>query len=128
MSEPFYKIENGKIVPVPFDMPPEVQESLKKTLESSKPDMARQIDHWASLLNQPLPYLKRAAIDIEVLSLENRIPNPDIAEQPVVAVSLVSDKFQRIYLLDKKGHRVGKEGATCHNRRNLSSLGTKEIC
>ncbi|HVB11592.1 MAG TPA: 3'-5' exonuclease, partial [Nitrososphaerales archaeon] len=105
----FYKIENGRIVPVPFDTPREVQDSLKRTLQSSKPDMAKQIEEWAALLNQPLPYLKRAAIDIEVLSLENRIPNPDTAEQPVVAVSLVSDKLQRIYLLDRKDIELGKK-------------------
>ncbi|MDA4111493.1 MAG: hypothetical protein OK439_03075, partial [Thaumarchaeota archaeon] len=35
-----YNINNGKIEPVPFDMPKEVQDSLRETLESSKPDLA----------------------------------------------------------------------------------------
>ncbi len=105
----FYKIENGKIVPAPFETPQEVQDSLKQTLQTAKPEMARQIEQWASLLNQPLPYLKRAALDIEVLSLENRIPNADIADQPVVAVSLVSDKLQRIYVLDRKDIELGNK-------------------
>ena len=105
----FYKIENGKIVPAPFETPQEVQDSLKRALETAKPDMAKQIEQWASLLNQPLPYLKRAALDIEVLSLENRIPNPDLADQPIVAVSLVSDKFQRIYVLQRKDIELGNK-------------------
>jgi DNA polymerase elongation subunit (family B) len=104
----FYKIQNGQLTPAPFDTPPEVQESLKRALKAAKPEMARQIEQWASLLNQPLPFLKRAALDIEVLSLENRIPNPDIADQPVVAASLVSDKAQRIYLLDRRDVELGK--------------------
>lgn len=104
----YYKIENGKIVPVPFETPQEVQESLKRAISSAKPEMARKIEEWASLLNQPLPYLKRAAIDIEVLSLENRIPNPDLAEQQIVAVSLVSDKLQRVYVLERKDNALGR--------------------
>ena len=104
----FYKIQDGKIIPVPFETPQEVQESLKRAISSAKPEMARKIEEWASLLNQPLPYLKRAAIDIEVLSLENRIPNPDIAEQQVVAVSLVSDKLQRVYVLERKDNELGR--------------------
>ena len=104
----FYRIEKGKIEPVPFETPKEVQESLKRTLASSKPEMAKQIEKWASLLNQPLPYLKRAALDIEVLSLENRIPNPDTAEQAIVAVSLVSADLQRIYVLNRKDSSLGK--------------------
>ncbi|MGH2638040.1 MAG: DNA-directed DNA polymerase I, partial [Rhabdochlamydiaceae bacterium] len=105
----YYKIENGKILPAPFETPKEVQDSLRRTLDSSKPEMARQIEKWASLLNQPLPYIKRAAIDIEVLSLENRIPNPELADQPVVAVSLVSDNLQRVYVLSRKDAEMGKK-------------------
>ncbi|MDG6997184.1 MAG: DNA-directed DNA polymerase I [Nitrososphaerota archaeon] len=105
----FYKIEKGKIVAVPFDTPKEVQESLKKTIASSKPEMAKHIESWASLLNQPLPYIKRAAIDIEVLSEENRIPNPEEAVRPIVAVSLVSENFQRLYILARSDVELGRK-------------------
>ncbi|MHB1908279.1 MAG: DNA-directed DNA polymerase I [Nitrososphaerales archaeon] len=104
----FYTIKNGKIESVPFETPKEVQLALEKTLASSKPEMKKAIAEWASLLNQPLPYLKRAALDIEVLSLENRIPNPDEASYPVVAVSIVSNDLKRVYLLDRKGMEIGQ--------------------
>ncbi|MHB8568333.1 MAG: 3'-5' exonuclease, partial [Nitrososphaerales archaeon] len=104
----YYQIEKDKIKPVPFETPTEVQESLKRTLASSKPDIAKQISDWAALLNQPLPNLKRAALDIEVLSSENRIPNPDEAMYPVVAASIVSERFEKIYLLDRKDADFGK--------------------
>ena len=105
----FYKVVDGKIVPVPFETPQEVQDSLSRALRTAKPEMAKQIERWASLLNQPLPYLKRAALDIEVLSLENRIPNADLAEQPVVAVSLVSETLRRIYVLERKDVELGRK-------------------
>ncbi len=102
-----YRITNGKIEPVPFNMPKEVEESLRRTLESSKPDLANAIKTWASLLNQPLLDIKHAAIDIEVWALENRIPDPKIAEHPIVAVSLVSRREKIVYLLKREDLETG---------------------
>jgi DNA polymerase, archaea type len=104
----FYKIKNGKIEPVPFETPKEVQESLKKAIANAKPEFARAIENWASLLNQPLPHLKRAALDIEVLSPENRIPNPEEAVYAVVAASIVSGDLKRLYLLNRPDSDLGK--------------------
>jgi DNA polymerase elongation subunit (family B) len=102
-----YSINDGKIEPVPFNMPKEVEESLRRTLASSKPDLATAIKTWASLLNQPLLDIKHAAIDIEVWSLENRIPDPKFAEHPVVAVSIVSRKEKTVYLLKREDLELG---------------------
>jgi DNA polymerase I len=104
-----YRISKGKIEPVPYDTPKEVQESLRKTIAASKPEMARQIEEWAALLNQPIEYLKRAALDIEVLSPENRIPNPQEAAYPIVAASIVTKDFQRVYLLRREGIEEGNK-------------------
>ena len=104
----FYKIKNGIVEPVPFDTPPEVQSALQRTLAASKPEMQKAIADWARLLNQPLPYLKRAALDIEVLSPENRIPNPEEAIYPVVAASLVSKNLKRVYLLRRNEMELGR--------------------
>lgn len=105
----FYKIVEGQLESVPFETPKEVQDSLRKTLSGAKPDLAGALEKWASLLNQPLPYLKRAALDIEVLSQENRIPNPQEAIQPVVAASIVSKDVKRLYLLNRKDAELGKK-------------------
>ena len=102
-----YRINDGKIEPVPFNVPKEVEESLRKTLASSKPDLVSAITTWASLLNQPLLDIKHAAIDIEVWSQENRIPDPKIAEHPVVAVSIVSRKEKIVYLLKREDLEMG---------------------
>jgi DNA polymerase I len=110
----FYRIKNGLVEPVPFETPSEVQIALQRTLAASRPEMKRAIADWASLLNQPLPYLKRAALDIEVLSTENRIPNPQDAAYPVVAASLMSKDSTTVYLLNRTdvelGHRDLPEG------------------
>ena len=105
----YYQIENGEIKPVPFNTPPEVRESLRRTLSASKQDIAKQIADWASLLNQPLPTLKRASLDIEVLSQENRIPNPEEAVHPVVAASIVTEGSQKLYILEREDAELGKD-------------------
>jgi DNA polymerase I len=105
----FYKIKNGQLEPVPFNTPNEVQTALQRTINSSKPEMQKAIADWAGLLNQPLPYLKRAALDIEVLSPENRIPNPQDAAYPVVAASMISKDLSRIYLLNRPGAELGDD-------------------
>jgi DNA polymerase elongation subunit (family B) len=104
----FYRVRNGQVEPVPFDTPSEVQAALQRTLASSKPEMKKAISDWAGLLNQPLPYLKRAALDIEVLSPENRIPNPQEASYPVVAASLISKDLKRVYLLNRPDTELGQ--------------------
>ena len=104
----FYKIKSGQVEPVPFDTPNEVQAALQRTLASSKPEMQKAIADWAALLNQPLPYLERAALDIEVLSPENRIPNPEEAVYPVVAASIVSKNLKRVYLLNRTDTELGR--------------------
>ncbi len=104
----YYKISKGVIQPDPYETPKEVREALKKTVESSKTDMKKAIVDWAGLLNQPLPDIKRAALDIEVLSPENRIPNPQEAMYPVVGASIVSKDLRRTYLLERKDMDQGR--------------------
>lgn len=103
----YYRINKGVIQATPFETPKEVGESLKKTIELAKPEMRKAIADWAALLNQPLPDLKRAALDIEVLSPENRIPNPQEAMYPVVGASIVSKDLKRTYLLERKDSELG---------------------
>ncbi len=103
----YYKISGGEIKPIPFETPKEVQESLKRTISASKPEIADAIEKWAALLNQPLPHLKRAALDIEVLSPENRIPNPEEAAYPVVCASIVAEDLKRLYILNRNDIELG---------------------
>lgn len=97
----FYKIEKSKIIPIDFKLSEIIQKSLKNTISKVSGDFKRSIEEWAKLLNQPLPELRRLALDIEVIPVvENRIPNPREAGQEVVAVSLVgSDGLAKVLVL-----------------------------
>jgi DNA polymerase I len=52
------------------------------------------------LLNQPIPELKRVAVDIEVESEEGRMPNPRDHDRRITAVGFVgSDGFKKVLVL-----------------------------
>ncbi|MCX8191347.1 MAG: hypothetical protein N3F06_00890, partial [Nitrososphaerales archaeon] len=53
----YYEIKDSRIVPVDYEIPKVVYESLKRTLDESHPDFKEHILSWAKLLNQPLPSL-----------------------------------------------------------------------
>ena len=99
-----YRIKESKIVPVKHKLPEEMQKGVEKTLEKAKSYLKKSIQEWAGLLSQPLPELRRLALDIEVVpEEENRIPDPREAGQEVIAVSLVgSDGLGKVLVLRRK--------------------------
>ncbi len=106
----FYRIENSKIIPIQYGLPIAVQKGLEKTLQESNPDLKKSIEDWAWLLSQPLPDLRRIALDIEVIPAEeNRIPDAQEAAQQVIATSLVSsDGVREVLVLRRKGVDEGQ--------------------
>ncbi len=105
----FYNIEGSKVVPVEHELPEAIKRGLEKTLKKADTDLKKHIKEWAGLLSQPLPELRRLALDIEVIPAEeNRIPDAREAAQEVVAVSLVgSDGFRKVLVLRRKGADLG---------------------
>ncbi len=99
-----YRIKESKIVPVKHKLPEEMQKGVEKTLEKANSYLKKSIQEWAGLLSQPLPELRRLALDIEVVpEEENRIPDPREAGQEVIAVSLVgSDGLGKVLVLRRK--------------------------
>jgi DNA polymerase I len=95
-----YLAVDGKLQPAPVELPENVIESLRKLYGDNEEVLLRAVE-WAKLFQAPIPSLKRVAIDIEVYSPEpDRIPRPDEAPYPVIAVSLyASDGFKKVLLL-----------------------------
>ena len=63
-------------------------------------DYTNHVTSWANLLNQPVPELKRVALDIEVESEEGQMPTPREHERRIIAVGLVgTDGFKKILVL-----------------------------
>src|SRR5690606_25118604 len=61
---------------------------------------------WSRLLNQPIPNIKRLALDIEVDSEEGRMPTAREHDRVITAVGISSsDGLKKVYVL-KKGSDV----------------------
>ena len=108
----YYKRINDDIVEDRVAISETVEKALKNLLwdkitdegkEARNEDYRTYIREWANLLNQPIPQLKRIAVDIEVDSEEGRIPNPKDHDKKITAVGLVSnDGLKRVLILDEK--------------------------
>jgi len=114
----YYSINDGKLLPHSYKVAEQVELALKslvwdKITESIGGDgdgeSRKYITEWARLLNQPIPEIKRAALDIEVVSEEERIPDAKQAENEVIAVSFVgSDLVNEVFVLKHGNVETGE--------------------
>ncbi|MFQ6053880.1 MAG: 3'-5' exonuclease, partial [Candidatus Bathyarchaeia archaeon] len=103
-----YRVEGGKLVEEDYALPEEVERKMDSILSGEEAEFRDHMMEWARLLQCPVPPLRRVAVDIEVyMSVANRIPNPDEAVDPIIAVSFVSsDGVRRVLLLNEAGEDV----------------------
>ena len=87
-----------------------------------------------TLLNQPIPDLKRVSVDIEVESEEGRMPTPHDHDRRVIAVGFVaSDGFKKVLVLEQenKFHDNGTplivEAEICNTEKELLQKAFKII-
>lgn len=96
-----YRIEDGELVAEEYNLPESVEKEIDSALEDADPDMREHMMEWARLLQCPVPDIRRVAVDIEVRGeRKNRLPNPEQATDPIIAVSFASnDEKRKIVLL-----------------------------
>ena len=106
-----YELGEGSIKPVSSGVPPDVRERLASLEPGDMADRAefeKYLQEWAGLLGEPIPELRRVAVDIEVEAEEGKIPDPKKAERRVTAVGLAgTGGYARILVL-KSGAQAGK--------------------
>lgn len=127
-----------------YEITEQIEEQLKFTLWNKMSDQKitgvdeynYYISKWVNLLNQPIPYMKRLAIDIEVESEEGRIPNPRDHDKKIIAIGMVgTDGFNKVYVLNygdvdytSQDHReIIKEAMIFENEKDLISEAFKII-
>ncbi len=96
---------------------------IKESGESGK-EYRQYITNWANLLNQPIPEIKRVAVDIEVESEEGRMPNPRDHDRRVTAVGFAgSNGFRKVLILTENtpsdGTPLIPEAELCKTEKEL---------
>ena len=114
----YYAIKNGNLLSHIYKVAEQVELALKSLVwdkitenvgKDDDGESRKYITEWAKLLNQPIPQIKRAALDIEVVSEEERIPDTKQAENEVIAVSFVgSDGLNEVYVLRHANSQDGE--------------------
>src|SRR5688572_27360667 len=127
----YYVRKDEQIKPFEYPISEKVQFALKSLLwdkikeagESGK-EYRQYITNWANLLNQPVPELRRVAVDIEVETEEGRMPNPRDHDRRVTAVGFASNDGLRKVLvltddLPSTGEPLIPEAEPCTTEREL---------
>ncbi len=106
----YYRIKDGKLVPVDVEIPEDIKKFIEKLYES-EPEFREEADRWMPIFQAPLPSIKRLAIDIEVFTpRENRIPSPREAKYEIISIALAgSDGLKRVLLLRRSDLRLRPE-------------------
>ena len=129
----YYKRKGDQIIEDPYQMSDIVQNALKnflwdKILESKEArndEYRKYVREWADLLNQPIPEMKRIALDIEVDSEEGRMPIPREHDRKITAIGIVSnDGLRKVFLLEQDknlndGTELIPEAEICKTEKEL---------
>jgi DNA polymerase I len=127
----YYVRNDEQITPFEYPISEKVEFALKSLLwdkikegGEAGNEYRRYITNWAKLLNQPIPELKRIAIDIEVETEEGRMPNPRDHDRRITAVGFVgSDNFKKVLVLadniPNDGTPLIPEAESCATEKEL---------
>ncbi|MCK5588137.1 MAG: DNA-directed DNA polymerase I, partial [Candidatus Lokiarchaeota archaeon] len=85
-------------------VPEKIKDEISRLFEEEPNEVKELLVEGLPLFLSPIPDIKRAAIDIEVISpFEDAIPRPEQANFPIRCISIVaSDGTKRILLLESK--------------------------
>ena len=100
---------SGKISQADMPVPDSVTAELQTILESKKSgDFKQYLEEWARMLSQPIPHIRRTAIDIEIASERGQSLEKIMAEgeNTITAISFKGDDIDKVLALggpeDKK--------------------------
>lgn len=106
-----YEIKNGNLVSKPLEEAERMVQQIVGIFRDADAEELEYIEQWARLLEYPAPKFRYAAMDIEVYSpIPTRMPDPRVADYPIVCVSIYgSDAQKRVLLLKREEVREGTE-------------------
>lgn len=104
-----YNVRKGKLLPTPVGTSKEACNSISLFFKDEPQDYQQLALEWIGLLECPVPEIRKAALDIEVYSpVATRIPDPELAEHPVICASVLgSDGARRVLLLKRQAISEG---------------------
>ncbi|HDD26451.1 MAG TPA: DNA-directed DNA polymerase I [Acidilobales archaeon] len=105
-----YEIHNGEIKEVKVEVSKETLQMIQEKFKGEDEETLKLIREWIPIFELKPPKIKRIAFDIEVYTpFKGRVPDPDVAEYPIISISLVSnDGFNKVNVLFREGVEFGE--------------------
>ena len=104
-----YKVKEGKLSTFDYVPPQDVTRTIQSLFKDEPEEFKDYITHWIKLLQCPVPNIQRLALDIEVLSSkEDRIPDPNEANDPIIATSFIDTEGNKRVLVLKNRENINK--------------------
>ncbi|MEN3006902.1 MAG: DNA polymerase domain-containing protein [Candidatus Methanosuratincola petrocarbonis] len=112
----YYRIRGGSLVPESQPVP---TDALKKAFPDATPAFLDSLTEWFPIFSSPVPDYRRVAIDIEVATeAQDRVPDPQVAANPVICVSAVgSDGRKQVLILRREG--FDEDGGSAERPKEL---------
>jgi DNA polymerase elongation subunit (family B) len=119
LEQQLYRISDK----VEFELKGLLWDKIKEEGEAGK-EYRQYVTTWANLLNQPIPELRRVAVDIEVETEEGRMPTAREHDRRVSAVGFAgSDGLRKVLVLgdnvNSNGSPLIKEAELCNSEKEL---------
>ncbi|MFX1451191.1 MAG: DNA-directed DNA polymerase I, partial [Promethearchaeota archaeon] len=106
----FYNEQNGTLVKKEFQIPEDLKIQISDLFSAENEEFKKTLPKILELFFTPIPKIDRIALDIEVDSPENRIPDPNSATQPVICVSFAAtDGTEKVFILEREGIGEGEK-------------------
>ena len=104
-----YEIVNNKLILKKVEISEELKGILEKLWKNEPDEEKEMLQEWIPLFESEVPQIRRIAIDIEVYSpTPDRVPSPERAYYPIIAVAMVSnDGIRRVLVLRREDVEVG---------------------
>jgi len=105
-----YRIVNDKVIMEKVKIPSELEDLVEKLWEKEPEEEKEMLKEWLPLFESEVPWRRRVAIDIEVYSpIPDRVPSPERAYYPVIAVAVYSnDGLKKVLILRRHDVEVGE--------------------
>jgi DNA polymerase I len=102
-----YRISNGNLISINPEVSKEASEVA--SLMTVNGGNAEVVIRWFNILSEPAPNFRRLAVDIEVESIQGKLPNVEEATERFIAVSFCgSDGLKKSFVLMKNDGEPGE--------------------
>ena len=109
----YYSVIDGELRRIEPEIPQQVKEGILSIFKGQPQEILELVDQYMPLFFAPIPKIKRCSVDIELHSEQNKIPNPQTADEKVISVGIADlDGETHVYILNENKKSINQNRIT----------------